>query len=122
MACTAMGMSAQPEIMMVGILLPWPQRIRCKPSPPIPAIRTSSTRHFGSLGISWQLSRNASAERYVRAFKPVLRTIRLSDSHTCGSSSTIYTVALPLDMSLPSRDLMNSKCLLTVRSGGIMPG
>ena len=101
MACTAMGMSAQPEIMMIGIRGRLVARICCSPSPLSPGMRTSSTMHFGEAGMSWASSRNASADVYARASKPTLLTIRLKDSHTCGSSSTMYTVGVTVVMASP---------------------
>ena len=57
--------------------------------------------HLGELGMSWASSRNASADVYERASRPTLLTIRLKDSHTCGSSSTMYTVGVAVVMVSP---------------------
>ena len=48
-----MGMSAHPEIMMIGMPLPSAASICCKPRPLRPGMRTSNTMHFGESGDSW---------------------------------------------------------------------
>ena len=104
MACTAMGISAQPEIMMMGTALPWAARASCSPSPLSPGIRTSSTTHLGRVrrvaeGVEKRLRRQVRLRGQARAADHQAQRfahlrIVVDDIHGCGCTRHPVTLFL----------------------------